>query len=182
MTAPSAWRRISWIKKRTESSPAPPKGGAFFVIIKGKNTFDGESWRQFTPSVCSLRSQPPSPRGRLLVMPGKFLVTFDTLVTGLTACALSVKAYGFASSPKGRAKSTPRSFLVVPNTLVPNFTAWLSLRERLRGRPLGGAVAPQGATERAFPKSSDDFFSVFFSKAAFTADFGQNSPGFGQCA
>ena len=58
---------------------------------------------------------------------GKFLVAFDTLVTGLTACALSVKTYGFASSPKGRAKSTPGSFLFVPNTLATNVTAWLSL-------------------------------------------------------
>ena len=33
-----------------------------------------------------------------------------------------------------------------------------------------------------FSKSSDDFFPPFFSKAALTADFGQNSPGFGQCA
>ena len=66
-------------------------------------------------------------------MAGKFLVAFDTLATELTACALSVKAYGFASSPKGRAKSTPGSFLFVPNTLVPNFTAWLSLWESWRG-------------------------------------------------
>ena len=64
-------------------------------------------------------------------MAGKFLVAFDTLVTGLTACALSV-TYG-DSSPKGRAKSTTRNFLFVPNTLVPNFTAWLSLRESWRG-------------------------------------------------
>ena len=33
-----------------------------------------------------------------------------------------------------------------------------------------------------FSKSSDDFFPPFFSKAALTADFGQNSPGFGQSA
>jgi hypothetical protein len=33
-----------------------------------------------------------------------------------------------------------------------------------------------------FSKSSDDFFPHFFSKAALTADFGQNSPGFGQSA
>ena len=47
--------------------------------------------------------------------------------------ALSVKAYGFASSPKGRAKSTAGSFFIMPNTLVTNFTAWLSLRESWRG-------------------------------------------------
>ena len=62
-----------------------------------------------------------------MVVAGKFLVAFDTLVTDLTACALSVKAYGFASSPKGRAKSTPGNFLFVPNTLATNVTAWLSL-------------------------------------------------------
>ena len=33
-----------------------------------------------------------------------------------------------------------------------------------------------------FSKSSDDFFPHFFSKAALTADFRQNSPGFGQSA
>ena len=37
--------------------------------------------------------------------------------------ALSVKAYGFASSPKGRAKSTAGSFLITPNTLAMSFTA-----------------------------------------------------------
>ena len=34
-----------------------------------------------------------------MVVAGKFLVAFDTLVTELTACALSVKAYGFARFP-----------------------------------------------------------------------------------
>ena len=47
--------------------------------------------------------------------------------------ALSVKAYGFASSPKGRAKSTTGSFLIMPNTLATIITAWLSLRESWRG-------------------------------------------------
>ena len=51
----------------------------------------------------------------------------------LTACALSVKAYGFASSPKGRAKSTAGSFLIMPNTLATGLPAWLSLRESWRG-------------------------------------------------
>ncbi len=64
---------------------------------------------------------------------GKFLVAFDTLVTELTACALSVKAYGFASSPKGRAKSTAGKFLIFPKALATSFTAWLSLRESWRG-------------------------------------------------
>ena len=68
---------------------------------------------EITPSVLPLRGNPPSPRGRLLAVAGKFLVAFDTLVTELTACALSVKAYGFASSPKGRAKSTAESFLII---------------------------------------------------------------------
>jgi hypothetical protein len=66
-------------------------------------------------------------------MAGRFLVALDTLALRAAACALSVKAYGFASSPKGRAKSTAGNFLFVPNALVPNFTAWLSLRESWRG-------------------------------------------------
>ena len=82
---------------------------------------------QFPAKPQSLRAQPLPRKGELFEVAIQFLIAFDTLATGLTACALSVKAYGFASSPKGRAKSTPRSFLVVPNTLVPNFTAWLSL-------------------------------------------------------
>ena len=66
-------------------------------------------------------------------MAGKFLIVLETLATRLTACALSVKAYGFASSPKGRAKSTAGNFLIMPNTLAMNFTAWLSLWESWRG-------------------------------------------------
>ena len=57
----------------------------------------------------------------------KFLIASETLAMMLTACALSVKAYSFASSPKGRAKCTAGNSLIKPNTLVPNFTAWLSL-------------------------------------------------------
>ena len=57
----------------------------------------------------------------------KFHIASETLAMMLAACALSVKAYGFASSPKGRAKCTAGNFLIEPNTLVPNFTAWLSL-------------------------------------------------------
>ena len=86
---------------------------------------------EITPSVLPLRGNPPSPRGRLLVVAGKFLVAFDTLMTGLTACALSV-TYG-DTSPKGRGKSIAGSFLIVPNTLVMNLTAWLSLWESWRG-------------------------------------------------
>ena len=86
---------------------------------------------EITPSVCSCWSQPPSQRGRLLVVAVMFLVAFDTLVTGLTACALSV-TYG-DTSPKGRGKSIAGSFLIVPNTLVMNLTAWLSLWESWRG-------------------------------------------------
>ena len=86
-----------------------------------------------SPLPSSPPAMPPSPRGRLLVVAGKFLITSDTLATGLTACALSVKAYGFASSPKGRAKSTTGNFLIMPNTLATNVTAWLSLWESWRG-------------------------------------------------
>ena len=49
--------------------------------------------------------------------------------------ALSVKAYGFASSPKGRAKCTPRQFLVSPKALATRFTAWLSLRGKTSPAP-----------------------------------------------
>ena len=82
-------------------------------------------------------------------MTEKFLVAFDTLVTGLTACALSVIATRCQIPPfvaarhlppergksflKGRAKSTAGYFLIIPNTLVMNFTAWLSLWESWRG-------------------------------------------------
>ena len=94
-------------------------------------------------------------------MAGRFLVALETLALMAAACALSVKAYGFASSPKGRAKSTAGNFFIAPNTLVINLTAWLSLRgktspapgedvtvgdkrgnlarERLRGFQIGGA-------------------------------------------
>ena len=55
------------------------------------------------PSQSSLRDA-SSPEGGSFWHRGKFLIALDALVTGLTACALSVKAYGFDSSPKGRAK------------------------------------------------------------------------------
>lgn len=60
-------------------------------------------------------------------MAGRLLIALDTLALKVTACALSVKAYGFASSPFGRAKSTAGNFLIAPNTLVMGLTAWLSL-------------------------------------------------------
>ena len=63
----------------------------------------------------------------------RFLIASKTLVTGITACALSVKAYGFDSSPKGRAKSTPGNFLVSPNALATGFKSWLPLRGSWRG-------------------------------------------------
>ena len=84
-----------------------------------------------TPSVFAAQSQLPQ-RGAF-GMAGKFLIASKTLVTGLTACALSVKAYGFASSPKGRAKSTPGSFLITPNALATSLTAWLPLWGSWRG-------------------------------------------------
>ena len=64
-------------------------------------------------------------------MAGKFLVAIDTLVTGLTACALSV-TYG-DTSPKGRGKSTAGNFLIEPNSLATNVTAWLPLWGSWRG-------------------------------------------------
>ena len=39
MTAPSAWRRMSWIRKRTRPSPAPPKGGAFSLSSEEKTFY-----------------------------------------------------------------------------------------------------------------------------------------------
>ena len=88
--------------------------------------------------------------------------------------ALSVKAYGFASSPKGRAKSVAGNFLIAPNTLAINLTAWLSLRgktspapgedvtvgdkrgnlarERLRGRTGLTGAAPHPALRATFPR------------------------------
>ena len=79
---------------------------------------------QFPAKPQSLRAQ-PLPRGELFEVAIQFLIAFDTLATGLTACALSVKAYGFASSPKGRAKSTAERLLIAPNTLASRLTAWL---------------------------------------------------------
>ena len=42
-------------------------------------------------------------RERLRGLAGRFLIALETLAIGLTVCALSVKACGFASSPFGGA-------------------------------------------------------------------------------
>ena len=67
-------------------------------------------------------------------MVGNFLIAFDTLKIGLTACALSVIA-ARCHLPKGRGKSTAENFLIAPNALVLNFTAWLSLRGKTSPAP-----------------------------------------------
>ena len=58
-------------------------------------------------------AMPAPPKGELFEVAEKFLVALDALALRATACALSVKAYGFASSPKGRAKSAAESFLII---------------------------------------------------------------------
>ena len=73
------------------------------------------------------------PKGTASVVAAKFLVALDALALRATACALSVKAYGFASSPKGRAKCTTGHFLISPKALATDVTAWLSLWESWRG-------------------------------------------------
>ena len=87
------------------------------------------SWSWGTPSgktpPQSLRDS--SPKGTPFGAAAKFLIASETLTMMLAACALSVKAYGFASSPKGRAKCTAGNFLIEPNTLASRLTAWLSL-------------------------------------------------------
>ena len=83
-----------------------------------------------TPPVCCTDSPLWDVAFGMAVM---FLVAFNTLVTVLTAFALSV-TYG-DSSPKGRAKSTAGSFLIMPNTLATNVTAWLSLRGKTSPAP-----------------------------------------------
>ena len=139
--------------------PAPPKGGAFLcggkVCLSGSYPFrllplvaatlpllslrdifprPGEVGPQGDGNPLSHRyAMPAPPKGELFETAAKFFVALDALALRATACALSVKAYGFASSPKGRAKSTAGSVLIAPKTLVMNFTAWLSLRESWRG-------------------------------------------------
>ena len=80
-------------------------------------------------------------------------------------------------------------FFIAPKALAMGFKSWLSLRGKTSPAPgedvTVGDKRGNLARERLrglFSKSSDDFFSVFLPKAALTADFGQNSPGFGQCA
>ena len=104
-----------------------------FVALCGalQTLFSREGWER-TLSVTP-DGVPAPPKGELLAMTEKFLVAFDTLVTGLTACALSVTCGD--SSPKGRAKSTAGSFLVSPNTLATNVMAWLSLRGKTSPAP-----------------------------------------------
>jgi hypothetical protein len=75
---------------------------------------------------------PAPPRGELFEVAGRFLITSETLATGLTAFALSVTCGD--SSPKGRAKNTAGSFLITLKTLATNVTAFFfSLRESWRG-------------------------------------------------
>ena len=98
---------------------------------------------------------PSCPRERLLVVAIRFLVAFDTLVTGLTACALSVTCGD--SSPKGRAKSTAGNFLITLKTLVTSLRPWLPplgelARERLRGRARLTGAAPHPALRATFPR------------------------------
>ena len=78
-------------------------------------------------------AMPAPPRGELFETEVKFLVAFETLALRAMACALSVKAYGFASSPKGRAKCTAKSFFIMPNTLATSFRPWLPLWGSWRG-------------------------------------------------
>ena len=79
-------------------------------------------------------AMPAPPRGELFETEVKFLVAFETLALRAMACALSVKAYGFASSPKGRAKSTAGNFALQPETVPP------CQRPHLRGGWHGAAV------------------------------------------
>ena len=74
-------------------------------------------------------------RERLRGLAGRFLIELETLVIGLTVCALSVKACGFASSPKGRAKSTAGSFPITLKTLATGFKSWLPLRGKTSPAP-----------------------------------------------
>ena len=89
--------------------------------------------------------------------PDSFLTALNTLVSRLTACALSVIAARCHTPPfvaarhlppergksflKGRGKSTDGNFLITLKTLAMSLTAWLSLWESCQAR--------QGLTERA---------------------------------
>ena len=107
------------------------------------------SFQRAEPSQSRLTACQLPRKGRLLAVVGKFLVAFDTLVTGLTACALSVIAARCQIPPfvaarhlppergksflKGRAKSTPGSFLIALKTSATSLRPWLPLRGSWRG-------------------------------------------------
>ena len=193
MTAPSAWRRISWIRKRTRPSQSslrdassPERGSFFCVIIRGKNAF-GEPlavthpFRLLTSFAATLPQgdgKPSQALPRQLPQRGSQAVMFVAKVLEETRKFPAV----LLALPLGELSPqvTERAHAVSP--VVKASDAIRNSPATSKSSPLGGAVAPQGATERVFPKSSDDFSPVFLPKAALTADFGQNSPGFGQCA
>ena len=107
------------------------------------------SFQRAEPSQSRLTACQLPRKGRLLAVVGKFLVAFDTLVTALTACALSVIATRCQIPPfvaarhlppergksflKGRAKSTPGSFLIALKTSATSLRPWLPLRGSWRG-------------------------------------------------
>ena len=121
---------------------SPERGGFALLTARWQNGESGEQ-SEMTGGVFHvlrpLRLLPlvaaTSPKGRGKSSAGSFLIAPNTLATRAAACALSVKAYGFASSPKGRAKCTPRQFLVSPKALATSFTAWLSLRGKTSPAP-----------------------------------------------
>ena len=156
-TAPLAWRRMS-IDPKTDRKCAPLRFA--LRIVSGKN---------FLSSNAGASADAPA-----LHFHGRDLKT-NSLSQSLTAL----------TAPSGREP------LAHPQTLCFSRKAY---------RYAKGPI-PEGAVERSetggvslegedadhvlcplFPKSSDNFFSVFLPKAALTADFGQNPPGFGQCA
>ena len=106
-----------------------------------------------TPSVCSLWSQPPSPRGRLLAVAVKFLIAFDTLATGLTACALSVRSLRShphspfcrcATSSPGAGEVFPQRERQVHCRKAPRGTFYFSDEPSGLALPLGELAKPSG--------------------------------------
>ena len=94
------------------------------------------------------------------------------------------KPDGFDSSLGEGASGAPSNFVLEPETL-PLCQGPISEGAVERMRDWGSFLEGEGTDyvlRPLFSKSSDDFFPHFFSKAALTADFGQNSPGFGQSA
>ena len=71
--------------------------------------------------------------GELFEVAGEFLIASETLATGLTACALSVKAYGFARFP----------FLSLRN-IFPRSGGSLSSKGELARKRLRGLTVPLG--------------------------------------